>query len=360
MTSDSITPPDPDEIENGAADAVVPPPPAFDDAAADAVVPPPPVFDDDRASVVVPPPPSFDGPLTGSVPPLTSSTDDVVPPPPAFEGSTGDAVVPPPPAFDASGAGAPASESLRRRTPPAFPPAAAPDASSTAPEPDPAFVAPEVPASGGYRAWTVAIFSILVLLLAGAIALVIYLATSTTLNFPSFDDASSDGGSSTVATSAPAADADALPGVGVVAGQPCSDFCGEVSRAVGASVVGADGAVRWGIAEPWTSADGAAADAVEQAVGTYSSSAGSLEFTVWRFDDDTSALAGFDAQTADRGEPVSSDTVYGDGRGQQRTFSDAEGMTIFWVVADDDGNPWVLKVTGPDDATNQFYLALPI
>lgn len=211
MTSDSTTPPYPDKRENGEADAVVPPPPVFDDAAAAAVVPPPPVFDDNRADLVVPPPPAFDGPLTGSVPPLSASTDDIVPPPPAFEGTTGDAVVPPPPAFDGDAAGAPASASLRRRTPPASVPAVVPDAASTAPEPDPAFVAPEVPASGGYRAWTVAIFSILVLLLAGAIALVIYLATSTTLNIPGFDDASSVHGSSTLVAAAPVSGSDALP-----------------------------------------------------------------------------------------------------------------------------------------------------
>lgn len=158
MSNDSTTPSDPGNREEDVEDAVAPPPPAFDDAAAAAVVPPPPVFDDNRADVVVPPPPSFDGPLTGSVP------------------GTGDA----------------ASAPLRRRP---LPPVAAPEPGPLAPEPDPAFVAPEVPASGGYRGWTIAIFSFLVLLLAAAIALVIYLATSTTLNFPSFDDASSADGS---------------------------------------------------------------------------------------------------------------------------------------------------------------------
>lgn len=174
MTSDSITPSDPDKREEDVADAVVPPPPAFDDAEAAAVVPPPPVFDDNRADVVVPPPPAFDGPLTGSVP------------------GTGDT----------------ASAPLRRRP---LPPVAAPEPGPLAPDPDPAFVAPEVPASGGYRGWTVAIFSFLVLLLAGAIALVIYLATSTTLNFPGFDDALSDGGSGTVVASAAVVGGDDLP-----------------------------------------------------------------------------------------------------------------------------------------------------
>jgi hypothetical protein len=330
MTSDSTTPSEPEKREEDVADAVVPPPPVFDDAAAAAVVPPPPVFDDNRADVVVPPPPSFDGPLTGSVP----------------------------------GAGDSASAPLRRRP---LPPVAVPEPGPLAPEPDPAFVAPEVPASGGYRGWTVAIFSFLVLLLAGAIALVIYLATSTTLNFPSFDDASSDDGASTVSTSSPVADADDLvdpddlPGVGVVAGQPCSDFCGQVATAVGARVVGQDGDVDWRIAEPWISEEIAQQGVRERTVGTYSSSVGTLEFTVWSFDDDATALTGFEAQNLDRGEPTESDTVYADGRGQQNTYVDAAGMTIIWVVADEDGHPWVLQVVGPDDeAVHQFYLALPI
>lgn len=365
MTSDSTTPSDPDERPEDVADAVVPPPPAFDEGSADAVVPPPPVFDDNRADVVVPPPPSFDGPLTGSVASLASSRgDDVVPPAPVFEGSTGDDVVPPPPAFDGGVTGAPASDSLRRRS---LPPVAAPDPGPLAPEPDPAFVAPEVPASAGYRGWTVAIFSFLVLLLAGAIALVIYLATSTTLNFPSFDDAAADDRSETVTTAAPTApaaptvDVDDLDGVGVVAGQPCSAFCHEISSQVGVRVVGADGDVEWSIAEPWVSTEIGEQGIVESAVGTYSSSVGTLEFTVWNFDDDAAAQAGFEAQNLDRGEPTASDAVYADGTGLQNTYVDDAGMTIIWIVDGDDGHPWVMRVTGPEDsAVSQFYLALPI
>ncbi|MFS0853691.1 hypothetical protein [Microbacterium sp. 179-I 3D4 NHS] len=194
MSNDSTTPSAP-ESRDGEEDAVVPPPPSLDDQPSDAVVPPPPTFDDDPAAVIVPPPPTFDGPLTGSVPPVTSpKDDDVVPPPPVFEGSTGDAVVPPPPSFDGpvTGSAAPASDALRstsRRaasTGVSAAPTAGPDETGPAPDPDPAFAAPETPSSGSYRGLTVAIYAFLLILLAGAVALGIYLATNTTLDWSIF------------------------------------------------------------------------------------------------------------------------------------------------------------------------------
>lgn len=86
-----------------------------------------------------------------------------------------------------------------------------------------------------------------------------------------------------------------------------------------------------------------------------------LTFTVWRFDDDTQAQAAFDDLTSGYGDAVDSSTVYEDGRGEQRTFSDGSEQTIVWVVLGDGGQPWVMQVSGPGDpSVRQFYLALPL
>jgi hypothetical protein len=194
MSNDSSTPPEPHGREGEGADAVAPPP-VFEESSADAVVPPPPTFDKGPADVV-PPPPTFDGPLTGSVEPVSSATasgDDVVPPAPVFEGSTGDAVVPPPPTFDgpATGSTAAASDSLRstaRRAASRPPAPTGIDAveSGPAPDLDPAFAAPETPSSGSYRGLTIAIYGLLLVLLAAAIVLGIYLLNNTTLDWSQF------------------------------------------------------------------------------------------------------------------------------------------------------------------------------
>lgn len=370
MSDDSTNPPEPATPEGDVPDAVVPPPPVFDDATADAVIPPPPVFDGPKADAVIPPPPAFDGPLTGAVPPVDSAraADAVVPPPPVFEGSTGDAVVPPPPVFDGAvtGASAPASDGLRRRAAQVPPVAPASDEALTAPALDPAFAAPpEVPASGSYRGWTVAIFSLLVLLLAGAIALVIYLATSTTLDWSTFDDASAPQ-TSEPSTSETTGSAEASGTAVDVAdsrdltAEPCTDFCAEIAGQVGASVIGADGAAVWGLATPWTAADSGSLSADEAAGAAYDSDSGRLDFTVWRFADDADAQRGFETLADELGEPTSSDAVYDSGRGTQNTYRDGGSMTILWIVADDEGQPWVMQLQGPDDdSVRQFYLALP-
>lgn len=341
MTDDSTTPSEPDPREEDVADAVVPPPP---------------VFDDDRA-------------------------DAVVPPPPVFEGSTGDEIIPPPPVFDGPALGTPdgaeSPRTTRRATDPAdFPPPVLPSELGTAPEPDPAFAAPEIPSSGGYRGLTIAIFAFLFVLLGAAIAVGIYLASSVPLNLPSFGSSSSaqDESGSSAASDAPSAatggesasegDSNSATegqgdGEGAVAGQPCSDFCAEVARTVGRSVVGTDG-TRWDIAEPWVSSDVAGLSAAESAVGSYDAMPGSVSFSVWRFDDSAAAETGFGVLARTLGEPTSSDSVYGGGRGTQNTYTDGDAMTIIWIVADDDGQPWVMQVQGPnDEAVSQLYLALP-
>jgi hypothetical protein len=240
------------------------------------------------------------------------------------------------------------------------------DEALTAPALDPAFAAPpEMPASGSYRAWTVAIFSFLVLLLAGAIALVIYLATNTTLDWSTFDDASATE-TSEPATSETTESSDAS-GTAVdvtdnrdLTAEPCTDFCGEAAGQASASVIGADGAAVWSLATPWTAADSGSLSAEEATGAAYDSDSGRLDFTVWRFADDANAQRGFETLADELGEPTSSDAVYDSGRGTQNTYRDGGAMTITWIVADDDGQPWVMQLQGPDDdAVRQFYLALP-
>lgn len=48
-------------------------------------------------------------------------------------------------------------------------------------------VAPEVPSSGGYRGFTIAIFAFLLLLLVAAVAVGVYLLTNTTFPFAAGD-----------------------------------------------------------------------------------------------------------------------------------------------------------------------------
>lgn len=159
MTSDSIPPSDPERQDGGE----------------DAVAELPPVSGDSEAAALA------------AVP-----ADDIVPPPPVFDGSTGDDVIPPPPSFDGPLAGAAtpgeagALRASRRPVSERLPVPPSSDEAVTAPEPDPVFTAPDAPVSSGYRGISVAIFAFLLLLLVGAIALGVFLATNTTLPLPGF------------------------------------------------------------------------------------------------------------------------------------------------------------------------------
>ncbi|MCM3778880.1 hypothetical protein [Microbacterium hydrocarbonoxydans] len=132
------------------------------DDSADAVAPPPatPVPDELLAA-----PPASDTPVPEGL---------LTPPPPA-EIAPADAVIPPPPA-DAE---LPATRSARRR------PAVLADDAPSAVADDWArpSVAPQDPDPGSYRGLAVAVFAVLVLLLAGAVAAAVYLATSVGLPF---------------------------------------------------------------------------------------------------------------------------------------------------------------------------------
>lgn len=159
MTGDSATPNDPEttpdpEVAPSPADA----PPTLPEP----VIPPPP------AEIPIPddliPPPSS----------AAAIADATVSPPPV-DIPPADAVIPPPPPE--------AMISTRRSNRPA--PFANTDDAPAAASEDWAqpTMTPEVPSSGGYRALTAAIFAFLFILFAGALALVIYLATSTRLDF---------------------------------------------------------------------------------------------------------------------------------------------------------------------------------
>lgn len=137
---------------------------------ADAVIPPPPPETPIPAGLIPPEP---------VIPPSTA----VIPPPPADIPSA-DSVIPPPPPE------AMLPSSRRSRPKPAIlegdqPSAVADDWAQPS-------VAPEVPSSGGYRGLTVAIFAFLLVLLAAAIAVGVYLATTADFTLPSFAGERSD------------------------------------------------------------------------------------------------------------------------------------------------------------------------
>lgn len=125
---------------------------------------------------VIPPPPPETPIPDGLIPPEPEIPESTafIPPPPA-DILPEDAVIPPPPPEAML-----PSNRRSRRTPAILEgdqPAAAADDWA---EPS---IAPPAPSSGGYRGLTVAIFVFLVVLLVAAIAVAVYLATTTGLPF---------------------------------------------------------------------------------------------------------------------------------------------------------------------------------
>ncbi len=315
----------------------------------------------DDARDAVPPPPAPDA-VAADLPRPDDATDPgipdpVIPPPPAVDpfpsdASIPDPVIPPPPRVDVPVAPQPAS-------PLAGPPEPAPVAADADQEwPVDAAPSPYIDASStsspGYAVLAGAIFTVLFLLLAGAVAMLVYLAGNTSFSLPAAE-ADPEPSNVVVEDSEPAVDPVALTG------DPCSDFCVDVAGRIGEGIVAADSGSLWELSRPWAAAESAEVPAEEATSATYRSDVGALTFTVWRFGEDAAAQAAFDDLSSGYGEPVDSGTVYEDGRGAQRTFADGSVQTIVWVVLDGGTLPWVMQVQGPDDrSVQQFYLALPL
>ncbi|MEN0021917.1 MAG: hypothetical protein AAGC61_01455 [Microbacterium sp.] len=155
MSDDSTRP------QDDSADAVAPPPAT---PVPDELLAAPPASDTPVPEGLLTPPPASDAPVPEGL--LTPPPADIAP---------ADAVIPPPPA-DAE---LPVTRSARRR------PAVLADDAPSAVADDWArpSVAPQDPDPGSYRGLAVAVFAVLVLLLAGAIAGAAYLATSVGLPF---------------------------------------------------------------------------------------------------------------------------------------------------------------------------------
>ncbi|MFJ4223230.1 hypothetical protein [Microbacterium sp. NPDC089695] len=129
---------------------------------------------DPTTDAVVPPPPETPIP-DGLIPPAPSIPDAVEPqtsPPPYIPPA--DAVIPPPP---------PEAQLRSTRRPAPVADAASGDRpAAVADDWAQPSVAPEAPTSGGYRVLTGVIFTVLIALLVGAVALGVFLATTT--SFP--------------------------------------------------------------------------------------------------------------------------------------------------------------------------------
>lgn len=126
------------------------------------------------------------GPATPDEP-VIEPADAVIPPPPPETPIPEGLLAPPSREIPSAADVIPPAPEMRRRngdrpTPALLqgeaPPAAAADWATPS-------VAPEVPTTGGYRAISAAIFAFLLVLLLAAVALVIYLATNTSLDFTS-------------------------------------------------------------------------------------------------------------------------------------------------------------------------------
>lgn len=315
MSDDSVNP------QNPPADAVIPPPPP-ETPIPEGLIPPEPVIPPSTA--VIPPPPA-------DIPPA----DSVIPPPPP------EAMLP--------------SSRSSRRTPAIFegeqPSAVADDWAQPS-------VAPEVPSSGGYRGLTAAIFAFLLLLLVAAIAVGIYLATTTSFTLPSFASSSQEPDEAPVVAAGEESEAPDS----VVTSGTCGALCTQVSETVGASVASLDGTYEWQLTRPWSDVEADSSLSAEETVAAaYESQAGPLDFTVWRFADDAMAERAFADLSARQGEPTETTSVYENGSGTANTFEGDSSTTKMWVVTGDGSQPWVLQVQGAaDDAVNLFYLALPI
>lgn len=300
-------------------------------------------------------------------PPAPVGPDPVVPPTP---------VVPPPPV-----AQDPPQEPVRPPAPPVgthadphlappvgyaaasapLPPSAEPDAPDQQ-WPSDAVISPyiggSVPASGNYRVLTAVIMLFLVALLAGAIALIVYLAGHTTLSFPSADPDPRPVAtevSESATPQAPREETSPEPLTGAL----CTDLCVEVAGLVGPQIVGADGESTWALTGGWSTVETASLSAEEAVGADYRSDDGELTFTIWRFTDDDAAQDAQELLIESLGEPSDSGAAFQDGTGEQSTFDDGSQTTIVWSKLGDGSQPWVMQVHGTG-AVQQFYYALPL
>lgn len=327
---------------------------------------------EDRTDAAGSVPPPVSPPVPQPTPPPVTS-EPVVPPPVASAPPTAvpvdpEPVLPPPPAAGAvadTHLAPPIGHEPAAVAPMPAPVLAEPDAadqqwpSDAAPSP---YIGGSAPASGSYRLLTAVIVLFLAALLAGAIALIVYLAGHTALPFPSAGPEPEPVETTQTLPSASAPPSD-VPVTEVVAltGDACSDFCLDVANRVGATVVGADGQSTWTVSRAWTTAEVSVVDAEEVVGADYRSDAGELTFIVWRFSDDASAQAAQERIASSLGDPIDSGAAFDDGTGEQSTFADGSLRTIVWSKLGDGGQPWVMEVYGADvDAVQQFYYALPI
>jgi hypothetical protein len=231
------------------------------------------------------------------------------------------------------------------------------------------YLEPGTAAPNSYRGWTIGIFTGLAVLLIGAILALVYLLNNVPLQLPSSDEKPASASTSSPSAAADAAESDAAesdaaePATVSEASGTCDVLCADVAAIVGDSVTGADGVATWRLSAPWRTDDDAAAagSATEATLAEYSSSAGTLTFTVWDFSDDATAEEAFTEISDQYGEPDETGSVYEDGSGTRHEY-DADGSRrILWSVTGEGAHPWVMLVEGPqDDSVFQFYLSLPI
>lgn len=332
--------------------------------------PPPP------ATPLVPPAPEPVPPATPPVPPVTPPVPPVPEPAQPAPAPVAQPLPPASPAASDPVLPGPLPESVLPHEPllpptplsqpeplMAAPPIAghAPDASVipvAAPERGNAYPVEEVPSSGGYRMLTAGIVVFLVLLLAGAIALIAYLSANTTL--PSFG-AGDDPAPEPVQTNVTEVEAPTDAGGAVpLVQEPCGGLCMEIAGQAGAEIIGADGGSVWDITRGWGTAELSAVSAEEVVGAAYESEYGALDVNIWSFDSTAQALVAFDEIGADLEGLLETDAVTEDSRGIRQIFQKDGVRTILWTMSSHDGDPRVMEVQGVDhDSLFQFYLALP-
>lgn len=220
------------------------------------------------------------------------------------------------------------------------------------------YIGGTVPTSGNYRVLTAVIMLFLAALLAGGIALIVYLAGHTTLSFPAADPDPRPVVteiSESVTPLAPREETSPEP----LDGALCTDFCLDIAGIVGSEIVGADGESVWSLTGGWSTVETSSLSADEAVAADFRSDAGELVFTVWRFSDDDAAQDAQEMLVESLGEPSDSGPAFQDGTGEQGTFDDGSQTTIVWSKLGDGSQPWVMQVRGTG-AVQQFYYALPL
>lgn len=273
-------------------------------------------------------------------------------------------VIPPPPAETVT-------RPRRRESRPAgefapAPPAAAAastaaPASATAADsvPQPAVVPPAAGASRGYTGWTIAVYSILAVLLIGAVGLIGVLVSGGVSPFPASAPESRSPAPSESATAGgvaprdePSTDADRPVTVG------CEQLCGQLTDLVGEQVSGADG-TPWVRSWGWGTLALPQQGSEETIAAEYTSDAGALMLTVRGYESDAAAEAALEGIRAERGEPDRRSSVYDDGTGVTYYYGGGT-PTVLWFVEGRD-RPWVLQLEGASaEALWHFYLALAV